>query len=199
MSQRRRVGRGRLRRAQSSSRAGRRAARFGQLGARDRMPGDPLCRRCTQSDRSAAGERLRGEPAARRPTKAAARRLRSPSGGSACASSGLCSRPAAGGKTGECVALRSCRCGGPDDRSPSKAIVPIEAVLSAQLKPDGSRNCLLSRRSRASTDAAVRRCRHASPADPTSQSSISNCRFASRSGRLVVASSGAAATRPFRA
>ena len=32
----------------------------------------------------------------------------------------------------------------------------------------------------------------------TSQSSISDCRFASRSGRLVAASSGAAADRPFR-
>ena len=40
-----------------------------------------------------ARDRKRGEPAARCPTKAAARRLRSPSRGSACASSGLCTRP----------------------------------------------------------------------------------------------------------
>ena len=41
--------------------------------------------------------------------------------------------------------------------------MPVEAVLAAQLKPDGSRSRLLSRRSRANTDAAGHR--HAGPAD----------------------------------
>ena len=49
------------------------------------------------------------------------------------------------------------------DCLPSKAIVPVEAVLAAQLKPDGSRSRLLGRRSRASTDAAVHG--HVGPAD----------------------------------
>ena len=70
---------------------------------------------------------------------------------------------------------------------------PVEAVVAAELKPDDGRRRLLSRRSRASTDAALRG--HAVPGR-MSQSSISGCRFASRSGRLVAASSGAVATRP---
>jgi hypothetical protein len=73
---------------------------------------------------------------------------------------------------------------------------PLEAVLAAELKPDGSRSRLLSHRSRASTDGAVHRACRAR--GRTSQSAISGCRFAWRSGRLVAASSGAAAPRPIR-
>ena len=70
---------------------------------------------------------------------------------------------------------------------------PVEAVVAAQLKPDGSPCRLRSRRSRASADAGrAQACRSRGR---TSQSSISGCRFAWRSGRLVAASSGAAATR----
>ena len=52
------------------------------------------------------GFRNRGEPAVSCPMKAAARRLRSASRDSACASSGRCTRPAERGETAECVALR---------------------------------------------------------------------------------------------
>ena len=64
--------------------------------------------------------------------------------------------------------------------------------MAAQLKPDGGRSRLLSRRSRATR---TRPCVGPRARGRTSPSSISDCRFASRSGRLVAASSGAAATR----
>ena len=64
---------------------------------------------------------------------------------------------------------------------------PVEAVLAAQLKPDGSRSRLLSRRSRASTDAAVHR--HAVPrTDVTVVDQRQPLRLAN--GRLVAGSSG---------
>ena len=56
-------------------------------------------------------ECVRGEPAARCPTKAAARRLRSSSRGSACASSELCSRPPCAAR--QLSAWRSTRAGSP--------------------------------------------------------------------------------------
>ena len=53
-----------------------------------------------------SSDSFRGEPAVSCPMKAAARRLRSASRDSACASSGRCTRPAERGETAECVALR---------------------------------------------------------------------------------------------
>jgi hypothetical protein len=70
---------------------------------------------------------------------------------------------------------------------------PVEAVVAAQLKPGGGRSRLPA------VDlgqAWTWTCIGTQSRGRTSQSSISGCRFASRSGRLVGASSGAAATRP---
>ena len=72
---------------------------------------------------------------------------------------------------------------------------PLEAVVAAQLKPDGGRSRLLSRRCRAGTDSAVHR--HAVPGTDVTVLG-QRLRFASRSGRFAAASSGAAATRPSR-
>ena len=83
---------------------------------------------------------------------------------------------------------------------------PVEAVVAAELKPDGGRSRLLSRRSRASTDAAVHR--HAVPrTDVTVLDQRLPLRLAKRSPRrrelgrcrLVAASSGTAAARSSRA
>jgi len=74
-------------------------------------------------------DRVRGEPAARRPTKAAARRLRSPSRGSACASSGLCSRPPRVAR--QLNAWHSTRAG-----SPGEAMEASARESSAPRRPD---------------------------------------------------------------
>jgi hypothetical protein len=67
----------------------------------------PLTRR-RSSGPTGAGERSRGEPVVKRPSEAIARRPKSTSRGSTCASSGPCSRPAAHGTTAVCVAKRLC-------------------------------------------------------------------------------------------
>ena len=72
---------------------------------------------------------------------------------------------------------------------------PVEAAVAAQLKPGGSRGRL---RAVDLGQARTRPCVGAQSRGQTSQSPISGCRFASRSGRLVGASSGAPATRPRR-
>ena len=61
---------------------------------------------------------------------------------------------------------------------------PVEAVLAAQLEPDGSRSRLLSRRSRASTDAAVHR--HAGPAGRMSQSPAAAAASPGRAAVIVL-------------
>ena len=65
--------------------------------------------------------------------------------------------------------------------------------MAAQLKPGGGRSRL---RAVDLGQARTWTCIGAQSRGRTSQASISGCRFASRSGRLVGASSGAAATRP---
>ena len=85
---------------------------------------------------------MRGKPGVSCPIKAVARRLPSASRGSACASSGVCSRPAARGKTSECVAKRSCGCGARDDCSwrDARDVQAVRRCL-ARRRPELVRAC----------------------------------------------------------
>jgi hypothetical protein len=70
---------------------------------------------CASSNRASTSYSFRGEPAVSCWIRAVARRPPSTSRGSACASSGRCSRHAERGETAECVANRSSGRGARDD------------------------------------------------------------------------------------
>ena len=73
----------------------------------------------------------------------------------------------------------------PTGAPPVETNRPVDAIVAAQHKPDGGRTRLVS--NRISSKHGRRPCIGTQSRLLTSQSSVSGCRFASRSGRLVAA------------